>query len=319
LTALNLAFLIALWLAVTRIAEQRWLTTLLTYMPQQPFGIPAVILLLWALGRRERGPLFGNVVAMGFFAFALLGINAPLRTWPATAGTPIRVMSYNVYHAAAGVERIVAVVDREQPDLLCLQEVNAFRQWPDPLPELRRLLPGWHVAAHRELATLSRHPILSRRVHPLPAPSGRAILETQISVNGRRVTVINVHISTAGGPQSLARRLGSLPAYLRHTAEVRAAEVEDRLKLTGAAPPPLIIAGDFNTPPRGLVYRRMTGRFQDAFRAAGWGLGHTYPAHLPLLRIDYLFASPAIAVRTCAVRSVQGSDHRPVVAEVVLE
>ena len=76
--------------------------------------------------------------------------------------------------------------------------------------------------------------------------------------------------------------------------------------------------GDFNNPPRGRLYQRLAGCFQDAFRAAGWGLGETYPVGTPLLRIDYLFAGQGVGVSRCWVPNVRASDHRPTVAEVVL-
>ena len=109
-----------------------------------------------------------------------------------------------------------------------------------------------------------------------------------------------------------------LPDYMRHTAAARAAQVTELLRIANSTSPPLLIAGDFNNPPRGRLYQRMTDRFQDAFRAVGWGLGDTYPANLPVLRIDYVFAGEGIAVRRCTVPRVLASDHRPTIVEIGL-
>jgi vancomycin resistance protein VanJ len=213
---------------------------------------------------------------------------------------------------------VVDVVEEARADLVCLQEANSFQQWRDPVPQLRRLLPGWYIARRGELATLSRYPILAQRTHHAPWTE-RVILETQVDVKGQQVTVLNVHISTAAAPYSMRRRPMELPEYLRHVARVRADQVSTLLRVARAAPRPVIIVGDFNTPPRGLLYRQITRRFQDAFETTGWGLGHTYPAHLPLMRIDYIFAGEGLIQSHSSVPKVGASDHRPVVAEITIE
>src|SRR5207248_530754 len=114
-----------------------------------------------------------------------------------------------------------------------------------------------------------------------PIKTGRVILETVLAVNGKRLTVLNVHLSTAATGATLTRRSMPLPAYLRHTAAVRWEQVTTLLRVAGDRSP-LLIAGDFNNPPRGRLYGRLTGRFQDAFSAAGWGLGDTFPSGFPL-------------------------------------
>jgi endonuclease/exonuclease/phosphatase family metal-dependent hydrolase len=76
--------------------------------------------------------------------------------------------------------------------------------------------------------------------------------------------------------------------------------------------------GDFNTPPRGRVYRELTAKFEDGFRTAGYGAGYTYPARRPLMRIDYVFTTAGITVKRCRVIPVQASDHLPVIADIGL-
>src|SRR5438874_4439538 len=100
-----------------------------------------------------------------FFAVALLGVNLPLRarTTLADEAPRLRLMTFNIEHGAAGAAQVAGAVRRVQPDLLCLQEASAFGAWRDPVPELRRLLPGWSIARHGELATFSRYPILRQR------------------------------------------------------------------------------------------------------------------------------------------------------------
>jgi vancomycin resistance protein VanJ len=161
--------------------------------------------------------------------------------------------------------------------------------------------------------TFSRHPIVSQRVHRLPTKIGAGLLETMVDVRGQRLTVFNVHISIpVAGPSGLR------PASLRARAAVRAEQLTALSRATDAVKSPVIIMGDFNTPPRGRLYRRLTSRFQDVFHSAGPVLGYTYSSTLPVLRIDYIFTSSTVQARRCFVPEVWASDHRPVVAELVL-
>jgi len=80
-----------------------------------------------------------------------------------------------------------------------------------------------------------------------------------------------------------------------------------------------VIAGDLNLPPRGRLYRRLTEDYVDAFRAAGVGYGYSFPATLPMLRIDYLLAGRGLRVRRSRTLATAGSDHRAVLADFAIE
>jgi endonuclease/exonuclease/phosphatase (EEP) superfamily protein YafD len=63
--------------------------------------------------------------------------------------------------------------------------------------------------------------------------------------------------------------------------------------------------------------------FHDAFVEAGVGRGSTWPVngifrYLPGIRLDHVFLSPRLACRTIRTGTGYGSDHRPLVAEIVI-
>ncbi|WP_201370278.1 endonuclease/exonuclease/phosphatase family protein [Ktedonobacter robiniae] len=77
----------------------------------------------------------------------------------------------------------------------------------------------------------------------------------------------------------------------------------------------VLLAGDMNVTDREPGYASLTASLQDAFQLAGTGSGHTWGFHRlnpywPMLRIDYLLASPRVHPTTfdvdCAPRA---SDH----------
>jgi vancomycin resistance protein VanJ len=99
-------------------------------------------------------------------------------------------------------------------------------------------------------------------------------------------------------------------------AEAREEQANHLAQIVRRAGRPLVLGGDFNSPPDSYACRRMTERLQSAFAAGGSGFGWSFPSNHPLLRIDHLFASSDLRVLDCRVLSTKASDHCPVVADL---
>ncbi len=309
-------FVLALYVAETYVAERNWLTTLVTYAPQQFFLIPSLLLLAWSLVARSGRTIATNVVVFLFVALTLVGFNIPLGRGGGS-GPRIRVMTYNVHHGSYGAAAIARAVRALRPDVVCLQETIPYEKQPDPVAGLRRLLPDWHCVTYGQLAMFSRYPISHREAHQAPVDYWRVILEATVATPGRRLTIVNLHMRTAAHAESVMDHRGSLPAYLRNTAVARSMQMTRLLDVTRDMKGPLIVVGDFNTPPRGRLYRRMRGEFTDSFAASGWGCGYTFRANMPVMRIDYIFARGGLHPVGCRAPAVPAaSDHRPVVADI---
>jgi vancomycin resistance protein VanJ len=276
-------------------------------------------MLLASIRRRERVLQAANVLVGLFALFLLLGFQVPLRSPAGPPGPSIRVMTYNLRQGALGIQRIVAVIDKYRPDVLCVQEVGRFEKWGDPVKQIMWLRPNtWHMVRDGELAILSRRPITSSKLTYLPMKTGRAMLAARTSVDGAAVTVCTTHFNTAAGGASLAHRRSSLRGYMHGAALVRLAQTTALTDFADAFKGPVILTGDLNSPPRGVWYSRMTRDHQDAFASAGWGFGYTYRSRLPMMRIDYVFARKPLRVESCFAASDVASDHRAVVADIVL-
>lgn len=317
-SVINIICLLILWFAETFIAERHWFTTLATYMPQHLFGIPAAILLLISLIKRNDRMIILNTIAAVLFATALLGFQVNIPFLHSEQGRSLRVMTYNIHGGHGGVANIVAAVKKVNPDVLCLQEADHYSGPSDPTPGIARELEGYHLFRYEELAILSRYPIIDRKIHRMPEISWREYLEATLDVGDQKVTIINTHFVTAHR-RSLRQIRNSRISDLRHTGPVRSAQMTRLLDIAASVPNPLIITGDFNTPPRGCLYRRISSRYQDCFASAGIGLGYTYRASLPLMRIDLIFTGEGIDVSKCTAPGFSASDHRPVVADLHLK
>jgi endonuclease/exonuclease/phosphatase (EEP) superfamily protein YafD len=83
-----------------------------------------------------------------------------------------------------------------------------------------------------------------------------------------------------------------------------------------------ILAGDFNATLDHAELRRLldTG-YQDAAAEVGAGLKGTWPHGrrlLPPVAIDHVLADARCGVRSFSVHTIAGTDHRAVLAELVL-
>ena len=113
-------------------------------------------------------------------------------------------------------------------------------------------------------------------------------------------------------------RAGDLDGMRRQTSwrrrEVRrVAEALSRLSEV-----PTLIGGDLNLPPDSPMREPLRRRYRSAFEEVGRGYGFTYPSRWPWIRIDDVLAGPGWTVTRCRVGPDMGSDHRPVIAEVVI-
>ena len=336
LSALNFSLLVLLWLFEQFVAENWRHTTIFIYAPQHFFAIPTLFLLVASLCKRRGKVAIFNALTAVCFAVFFLGWNVPLRSWmpqaqardiSSTRLRSLRVMTFNIECGAFGTQKIAQAVNAQNPDILCLQKTRgaltrkngALNQAPDPISDLRKQLsPNYYMARAHEVTTFSRFPIVSQEVVLMPLATGRAILQTQLNVRGKMLTVFNAHISMTELTAREKQRDSRMPRVLQFggSSRTRQAQVDILLKETAKTRTPFLVCGDFNTPPRGKVYRSLARHMTDSFRAAGWGSGFSFRSDWPLMRIDYIWTSSQLRVLDCQIPNVHASDHRPCVADL---
>lgn len=235
-------------------------------------------------------------------------------------------MTYNIHHGAdAGenldLERIEGEIRRQEAEVVGLQEVD--RHWSgrsdfeDQAKELAAELGMHYVFAanldrdpaepgqpRRQYGTaiLSEYPILESENTLLPRPEGgeqRGLLDALVNVEGVPVRVYNTH--------------------LQHDSVVeRSAQVQAIVERVGEFEEPTLLTGDLNARPEAPELALLFTRFEDAWAEAGDGPGITISPANPYARIDYILVSPDISVSEARVPRTAGSDHLPVVAELLI-
>jgi len=253
-------------------------------------------------------------------------------TSPAPLGNPaLRVAAFNVSCQNMQLAKVEEWLRQLDPDVVFLQE----------LPESYGIagiaaLAGVYRYQLREppqLRTcgnmlLSRYPIRDFKYVRLdPSITAYWLQHATIEVNQRVVSLYNVHLVKPLNvrlPRADAPALLWMPVHYDQTE--RNQQIERLLRILAEEKLPFIVAGDFNMTDRSGIYRRVATQMHDAFRAAGAGIGATWPVQRratllgwlpPLLRIDYIWTSSDFAVRTAAVGPQLGSDHLPVYATLI--
>jgi endonuclease/exonuclease/phosphatase family metal-dependent hydrolase len=77
--------------------------------------------------------------------------------------------------------------------------------------------------------------------------------------------------------------------------------------------------GDLNDVPNSYTYFTIKGDMQDAFLRKGFGIGRTFSALSPTLRIDYIFADREFKVKQFNRLVRNYSDHYMIVADMKYE
>lgn len=214
--------------------------------------------------------------------------------------TDIRVLSYNIRALRDDAEAVSAVMRACAPDIVCVQEAPRFLRWRSKRAAIARKAGLVVATADRPAGLLilvsMRTQVVStsfRLLSKSPSLHQRAVCSAAVRVGGVRLDVASVHLSL---DQDERRR---------HLPELWSALPSDHTSL--------VVAGDVNEGPEGVVWGELATRLRDA------GGGDTYSATSPHKRIDGIFVGSGLEVVGCrAVNDVPGveraSDHLPVLA-----
>ncbi len=246
----------------------------------------------------------------------------------------MKLATWNVNGIRAREAQVLALVERERPDVLCLQEIKAP---PARVPQSLCALDGYWCLWHGETAYSGVALLVRRDIAPAAPAFGHPSFDHEtriVTADIGAALVASVYVPNGG--KDYPAKIRFLEAMERWSAEASA---------SGRA---LLVLGDLNvartdldvhpkerkpgqigTRPdeRGLVEAILGHGLVDVGRAVdpeNAGLFTYWPPWRNLRqrnigwRIDYVVASAAIAERTrrCAVLADFGtSDHAPVVAE----
>ena len=246
---------------------------------------------------------------------------------PAAGPATFRLMTYNVKAVKAaqrdgGYADLAREVALHHPDLLVAQDAHglmAARAGRDGPPGSLFGLPNAY--AWGQYAIASRYPL--RACGPVRYGAIEYV-ECLVEVDGVPVRMVTVHFESPRVGLNAARHEGlEGEDEWRRNYEERLAQSRALANSLRDASRPLIVAGDLNAPEASSVVRTLLALgLRDAYSAGGRGYGYSYGQALRLgfsfLRIDHILVSPAFGVVHAEVGNGGASEHRPVIADLVL-
>lgn len=241
-----------------------------------------------------------------------------------------RLLTYNV-HRCLGVDkkldvaRISAVIAEQEPDIVCLQELDVGRARTGHVDQAREIADRLEMAFHfnpamaveAELygdALLTPWPERLVCKGPLPTVRGvpglepRGALWVAVQIGGTTLNVFNTHLGLVPREQRLQAEALVGPDWIGHA------------DCTG----PTLLTGDFNATSITRPYQVLAARLDDAQRRLGLKPSlKTFPSGFPAIRIDHVFVSPHIRVTGASVPASPmartASDHLPLVVDFEIE
>ncbi len=149
-------------------------------------------------------------------------------------------------------------------------------------------------------ALLSRYPIKNAQTIPIPDPLVR------IGSGFETRCLLKAEIDVAGGLAVLVTHFG-----------LNASEQKNAVKtvLQHLDADKLILMGDFNVTPDDAVLQPIRKKCKDAADLFTQPK-QSFPSDAPNVKIDYIFATPAVRILAADIPSTVVSDHRPHTAEI---
>jgi endonuclease/exonuclease/phosphatase (EEP) superfamily protein YafD len=220
----------------------------------------------------------------------------------------LRILAANVLMSNRRTEDFVALVREQNPDVLLTVETDGW--WQTQLAVLQRELPHTLAAPLDNLYGMhlfSRWPLEDPKVQFLIEPD-KPSMHTAIALpNGVRVRLVCLHPA----PPSPTENSESTERDAELILVARSLAQETR---------PSVVTGDLND----VAWSRTTRLFRKISRMldprVGRGLFNTFHAKFPFLRwpVDHVFHSPHFTLAKLQCLRACGSDHFPVLIELVL-
>lgn len=323
-----------------------------------PFFLFFVIIFLisWLFARRKFALISGIALLFGiksisiFFAF-----HVSAKFNEKKDPSSIRIATWNVARFLemkrnnnAGSQTRLKMMDllkEQNADILCLQEFfhSYDTAWYPNIDYItQKLNYPYHFFSqdndgfrhYTGSIIFSRYPMVDSGIIRYPRPTlPDALIHADIRVNDDTIRVYTTHLqSLQFGKEdyakineikvvddSLLSNSRTIFSKLKRGVTNRSIQADIIGKVFEDSPYPLVFGGDLNDIPNSYTYTTVKGGMQDAFLKKGFGIGRTFSALSPTLRIDYIFADNKFRIRQFKRILKKYSDHYMLVSDIQLK
>jgi len=241
--------------------------------------------------------------------------------------------------------KMMELIRQQDADVLCLQEFfhSLDSAWYQNLNYISENLhyPYWFFSHDVDAdvhytgsVIFSRYPIIDSGMIRYPRPTlPDALIHADIKVNNDTVRVYTTHLQSLqfgkrdyekigeieSAEDSLFSNSRTILSKIKKGVSHRSIQARIIRQVLGDSPYPVIFCADLNDVPDSYAYFTVRGKMQDAFLKKGFGIGRTFSALSPTLRIDYIFADNHFGIKQINRIIKNYSDHFMLVADIELK
>ena len=263
----------------------------------------------------------------------------------------LKIMTYNVRKFSdqdmkSSLDSVIAVINQEKPDLLCIQEFASTIYHPaDSISLSLKTLPYKKIFYTENygtnigfgLAIYSKYPLLKSGTLLTDSTTG-GTLYCDLVIKEDTLRVFNNHLQTShvnGEDKAFLtydsllnsnmllktqfEKIKQIAKKLKGNNRKRAIQADSIAQLINTSPYPVIICGDFNDIPASYTYNTIRGQLNDAFVEKGRGYGYSYNGLYKFLRIDYILSESPLKCTDYHSPDIPYSDHNPVIADFIFQ
>lgn len=317
------------------------------------FILLVFVIIFWLIAKPRYTWLPFLVLLMGYKqAYVIFGIHFHstfnINKMPGT----LRIVDWNVgnmYGLSNNTDtrkhnrtEIAALVLRQNPDVICLQEFNHSTKRgaeANNLGLFTKRYPYYYFSkdVNRKdgyyqygSVIFSKYPIIDTGKIKYPHFSYESLIYADIKYGGDTIRFYTSHLQSfkfsgtdyadmdkvAEADEETLSASKNLVSKMKIAFKRRSEQANVVNKEISASPHSSIMCGDFNDVPNSYTYFTIRGLRQDAFLRKDFGIGKSYSALAPTLRIDYVLPDTTFNVQQFNIVDEALSDHFMLVSDV---
>jgi endonuclease/exonuclease/phosphatase family metal-dependent hydrolase len=241
--------------------------------------------------------------------------------------------------------KMMELIKQQDADVLCLQEFHTSidSAYYDNITPIQKDLgyPYFYFSFDTDgdkhfysSIIFSRYPIVDSGLIRYPRPTlPDALIHADIKVNDDTIRIYTTHLQSLQFGKKDYERIEkitnaedgklsgsrSILSKIKKGITYRSIQADIIDEVLGDSPHPVLFCADLNDVPNSYSYHTVRGDMQDAFLKKGFGVGRTFSALSPTLRIDYIFADEHFRIKQFNRIIKNYSDHYMLVSDVELK
>lgn len=282
----------------------------------------------------------------------------PMHTFTAEnkRDSSLRIIDWNVrgmyglskssYKQHRNRDDIATAINKLKPDIICLQEFNNSTYEKDlsanNIKQFTNYCPYYFFSrdyrnknGHYQSGCIifSKYPIADSGRIIYPGPNAESVIYADIVKGSDTIRVFTTHLQSFQFTESDYADLEKIKDPDEETIQAskniyskmrliflrQAAQAGIVKQAVDKSPYPTLLCGDFNNVPNSYTYFHLSDNRQDAFLATSFGIGRSFNAMAPTLRIDYILPDSSFNIQQFDMADEGLSDHHMLVADVSLK